>query len=91
MFKENLDVFLNDFGLDVCYGDIYTKGIFDMPDQNILSGNVISTEYSLIFKTAVMPSLLSGNRIKVDAIDYKIREVEKIGDGAFSRALLTKV
>ena len=41
---ENLDVFLADFGLDVCFGDVYTKGIFDMPDQNILSGNVSSTE-----------------------------------------------
>lgn len=91
MFKENLDVFLADFGLDVCYGDVYTKGILDMPDQNILSGNVSSTEYSLTFKTSILPNLLSGNKIIVDAINYKIREVEKIGDGAFSRALLTKV
>lgn len=91
MFKENLDVFIADFGLDVCYGDVYTRGLFDMPDQNILSGNVTSTEYSLTYKTEVLPNLLSGNKVNVDGIDYKIREVEKIGDGAFSRALLTRV
>lgn len=89
--NENLDVFLADFGLDVVFGDTYTKGILDMPDQNILSGNVLSTEYSLTFKTSSLPSLLSGDVLSVDEISYKIREVEKIVDGNFSRALLTRV
>lgn len=87
---ENLDVFLADFGLDVQFGTTTTKGILDMPDQNILSGDVISTEYSLTFKTEDLPDLKSGDDLSVDEIFYKIRETEKIADGKFSRALLTK-
>ena len=89
--EENLDVFLADFGLDVQFGDICTKGIFDMPDQNILGGQVTSTEYSLTFKTEDIPLLKNNDALSVDEINYKVREIEKIADGKFTRATLTKI
>lgn len=89
--EENLDVFLADFGLDVVFGDIITRGIFDMPDQSILSGQATSTEYSLTFKTETIPLLKNNDALSVDEINYKVREIEKIADGKFTRATLTKI
>lgn len=91
MFADLPDVYLQDFGVTATVGSATAKVIFDKPDEIIGEGLAISTEYIITFKTSDLPTLAGGNSISIDSQNYRVREVRKIDDGTFSRALLTKV
>lgn len=90
--SEDLDQFLNDFGLSCTAGAVTALGILDMPGR-ILSadGMVISTDYSLTAKASDFGSLVYGDSITVAGIVYTVREALLIDDGAFCEISLTRL
>ena len=44
---ENLDAFLDDFGVSCTAGAVTALGILDMPSQVLLSDAILSTDYTL--------------------------------------------
>lgn len=81
---ENLGVFLDDFGVSCTAGAVTALGILDMPSQILAAdGMVLSTDYTLTAKAADFGGLLYGDGITVDGVNYQVREVRKIDDGAF--------
>ncbi len=44
---ENLDAFLDDFGVTCTAGAVTALGILDMPSQVLLSDAILSTDYTL--------------------------------------------
>lgn len=94
MFAENLDVFMQDFGVP-CQVRSYTfTGIFDMPSQTIGvgHGDVVSNEYSLLVKTAdaTAGGIRGGSTITINGQVFVVRERLLEDDGAFTRFTLRK-
>lgn len=87
MMTENLDTFLNDFGVPVSFGAVSGFGIFDEPDQ-VVGGLSISTEYSVVLKFSDFGALQFGDTITVDGTDYTAKEPRKMDDGRFMRVSL---
>lgn len=88
---ENLDVFLNDFGVTVTFGALTFKGILDTPDDIIGGGVAISTEYTLTVKSSSIATLEELNLISIGGENYKVRSIRKLNDGSFSSVTLSKV
>ncbi len=86
--NEDLSVFLNDFGVTCTAGAVTGLGILDMPGQVIADGMVITTDYSLLVRTADFGGLLYGDSITVNGTAYTVREARKLDDGVFSELLL---
>lgn len=89
-FSEDLDGFLNDFGVAVTFGSYSAKGILDAPSEIIAGGMVLTTDYQLTFKTSALPGLGYQSSITVDSAAYTVREVRAQDDGKFSIAYLSK-
>ena len=88
---EDLSIFLNDFGVTCTSGAISALGILDMPSQILAGDMVLSTDYSLTARTADFGGLLYGDGITVGGINYQVREVRRIDDGAFCEIALSKL
>lgn len=91
MFKEDLDVFMSDFGVSVTAGTTTTTGVLDMPSEVIAGGMVITTDYALTIKTSALPNLKYQDALTVDGAAYTVREVRQQDDGRFSIVYLSKV
>jgi len=92
-FAEDLDAFLNtdEFGVSVTAGATTGVGILDMPSEIIADGVVLTTDYKLICESLKFGSLLSGDAVIVDGINYTVRNTALIDDGAFCELMLQKV
>jgi len=82
-FTEELNLFLDDFGVSCTAGAVSALGILDMPGQVISDGMVLTTDYMLTARTADFGGLLYGDGITVDGVNYQVRETRKLDDGAF--------
>jgi len=87
---EDLDIFLEDFGVSCTSGATTAKGILDMPSQVISDGMVLTTDYTLTARTSKFGSLIRGSAITVDSVSYTVRETMLIGDGSFVQIALQK-
>jgi hypothetical protein len=85
------DVFLRDFGLPIQFGSARAKGILDMPTEIVAGGMVLTTDYSLTYRTSDLPGLEYGSTVTVDGLQYTVREVRLQDDGVFSIAYLQRV
>lgn len=91
MISEDLDLFLIDFGV-LCHAGLITgMGILDMPTQVVADGMVLSTDYTLMAKTADFGGLFFGDGITVDGVNYQVREVRRLDDGKFCEVSLSKL
>lgn len=63
----------------------------DMPDQDVLAGKQLSTEYSAMFATASFAGIKHGDTLTINGTTYSVRTVVKLDDGALSTAHLSKV
>ncbi len=52
---------------------------------------VAKTEIVLLFATAAFPGLVVGAALTVNGVSYRAKQISAEGDGAVSRALLSKV
>jgi len=87
---EDLDIFLEDFGVSCTSGATTAKGILDMPSQVISDGMVLTTDYTLTARTSKFGSLIRGSAITVDSVSYTVRETMLISDGSFVQIALQK-
>jgi hypothetical protein len=93
MFDEDLDVYFNtsEHGVAVSDGVNSTVGILDKVDNLDAGGQILSTEYKLIFKTGAITAT-NGSSLTVASVSYKVRYSGlDSGDGKISYALLSKV
>lgn len=88
---EDLNQFLNDFGLSCTAGAVSALGILDMPSQVLAGDMVLSTDYTLTALASDFGSLKYGDAITVGGTAYTVRETRLIDDGAFVEIGLQKV
>ena len=89
-FTEDLDDFLADFGVDATFGSETAKVIFDQPDDILSSGPVISASYTIMYKSSVFTGLAYSSEITVNGELYTVDTIQKLNDGAFTSAQLSK-
>ena len=87
---ENLDAFLDDFGVTCTAGAVTALGILDMPSQVLLSDAILSTDYTLTARASSFGSLQYGDSITVAGVTYTLRETQYIDDGAMVQLGLQK-
>lgn len=87
---ENLDAYLQDFGVPVVAGAVSGLGIFDNEDQE-LGGIAISSGSQVLLKVSDFGGLKNQDSISVNGVNYKVKEFKVLADGAFGRAFLTAV
>ncbi len=90
MITEDLDLFLEDFGVTCTAGAVTAKGILDMPSQVVADGMVLTTDYKVTCRTSVFGTLKYGDSITVDGASYTVRENMLIDDGKFCEIMLQK-
>lgn len=88
--NEDLEVFLEDFGVDVESNYGFFKGILDMPDELLSDGVVLSTDYKLTAKSSDVVSLKVNDELRFEGSVYFVRLIRKIDSGAFSVIGLAK-
>lgn len=90
MITEDLDVFLNDFGVTCVSGSVKALGILDMPSQIVADGMVLTTDYTLTAKASDFGGLKYDSAITVAGVNYTVRETRFIDDGKFVEIALQK-
>ncbi len=90
MITEDLDLFLEDFGVTCTAGAVTAKGILDMPSQVVADGMVLTTDYKVTCRASVFGTLKYGDSITVDGAAYTVRENMLIDDGKFCEIMLQK-
>lgn len=80
---EDLNIFVDDFGVSCTAGATTANGILDMPSQVISNGMVLTTDFTLTARTSAFGNLISGDAITVDGIAYTVRETMLLDDGQF--------
>ena len=64
---------------------------FSAPDQDVLSGLGVSTEYEMTYPNSCMVGLKSREVVQIEDVVYQVREVMAVGDGSEVRAKLMRV
>lgn len=88
---EDLNLFLNDFGVSCTAGAVSALGILDMPTQVVAGDMVLSSDYTLTARASDFGGLLYGDGITVDGVNYQVRETRKLDDGAFVEIALLRL
>ncbi len=88
--SEDLNLFLDDFGVSCTAGAVTALGLLDMPTQVLAGEMVLSTDYTLTAKAASFGSLKYGDAITVAGVAYTVRETRLVDDGAFVEIGLQK-
>ena len=89
-FVEELDVFFSDFAEEVIYDNDTYIGQLDQPDEVIVDGRILTTEYELLVKTSDFSTVVFDKTIQVNGEEYSVRTMMKIDDGKFSKIMLSK-
>jgi hypothetical protein len=90
---EDLDEFLRDFGVPCTSGASSFLGLLDQPDElmDLQRVGAHSRQYELSYRTSAV-ALARDASVVVAGAAYTVREASRqVGDGAFSRVLLSKV
>jgi len=99
-FTERLDEFFQDFAVAATWtpstGGAQQSAwvILDAPDELLLAGQytgILSTEYLITLEAAYFPGLKTNEALRVDAVNYKVREVRLVDDGKIKQVSLSKV
>mgnify|MGYP006274710903 CR=1 FL=1 len=80
---EDLNIFLDDFGVSCTAGAVTALGLLDMPTQVLAGEMVLSTDYTLTARFSDFGGLVYGDSITVGGVIYQVREVRQLDDGAF--------
>jgi hypothetical protein len=90
MLSEDLDLFLNDFGVSVTAGAISTLGILDAPSVELFGGEALMEDYQVTVRTDELGTLLYGDIITVDGATYRVKEPRQLVDSRFTALLLER-
>lgn len=65
--------------------------LFDQPDEEVLSGAVVTREYAITYRADALAGLAAGEVLTVDGAAYTVREAPiSLGDGKIMLASLRK-
>lgn len=92
-FAEDLSVFFQtaEFALAATWGALTANVILDMPTEDVLGGQSNSNEYMAMLRSSDFPDIARGASIAINSVNYKVREVRLLDDGAVKALLLSKV
>lgn len=98
-FAENLAAFFAeaDFAVAASWtpsggGAAKTASVlFDQPDEEVLSGAVMTREYAITYRSGQLQGLAAGEVVTVEGAAYTVREAPMaLGDGKIMLATLRK-
>ena len=92
-FAEDMTVFFNtaEFAVVATWNASTANVLFDAPSDDVLDGQVISTDYSITLPLDTFPGIGRDAAITVDGANYEVRAVRHLNDGALKRLVLTKL
>ncbi len=64
---------------------------FRAPDEPVLDGLALSTEYAIRYPASRLPALAAGDTVQIGGHTYRVREVHALNDGTECRATLTRL
>ncbi|RYU56360.1 hypothetical protein EWI61_14495 [Methylolobus aquaticus] len=64
---------------------------FRAPDEMVLDGLGLSTEYTMRYPASAFVALASGDLVTINGERYRVRDIRAIGDGSERRASLTRL
>ena len=64
---------------------------FSAPDQEVLSGLGVSTDYEMTYPNSCLNGLKTREVVQLEGVAYQVREVTAVGDGSEVRAKLMRV
>jgi hypothetical protein len=64
---------------------------FRAPDETVLDGLGLSTDYAIRYPASVLVGLTQGDTVTLEGQIYRVREVRAVGDGTEKRASLTRL
>jgi hypothetical protein len=64
---------------------------FRAPDETVLDGLGLSTDYSIRYPASTFLGLASADSLIVEGVTYRVREIRALGDGSEKRATLTRL
>ena len=68
-----------------------TKVGFRAPDELLLDGLAASTEFVITYPGRRLPGLCAGDRVDIDGLPYRVREVRAVADGTERQARLMRL
>lgn len=63
---------------------------FRAPDETVLDGLALSTDYTMRFPASALPDLAVGQVVTIGGASYRVRDLRAIGDGSERRADLSR-
>jgi hypothetical protein len=63
---------------------------FRAPEEPVLDGFALSSEYALRLPASAVPGLGIGDPVAIAGIAYRVRDLRALGDGAERRVLLSR-
>ncbi len=63
---------------------------FRAPDETVLDGLALSTDYTMRFPASALPDLTVGQVVSIGGASYRVRNLRAIGDGSERRADLSR-
>jgi hypothetical protein len=91
MFEEDLSVYLTDFGIDVVANGQTDKAIFDAPDQDVVGGMQLITEYQITYPSSQFGFIKKGMSVQANGLNFVAKETKRIADGLWKTTGLTPV
>lgn len=64
---------------------------FRAPDEPVLDGLALSSEYTIRFPSALVANLHIGDLVHIADTAYQVRDLRILGDGSERRAMLTRL
>ena len=64
---------------------------FRAPDETVLDGLGLSTEYAMRYPASAFHGLVAGGLLTVNGERYRVRDIRAVGDGSEKRATLTRL
>tara|TARA_R100001082_G_scaffold41794_1_gene22230 strand:- start:124 stop:405 length:282 start_codon:yes stop_codon:yes gene_type:complete len=88
---DSLDAIFSDLAVTVVAGGVTGKGILDEPTSIVAGDQVLYVDRVLHCKSSDFGTLVGGDSISVDSVNYKVRTCEKDIDGLTCQISLEKV
>lgn len=64
---------------------------FSAPDETVLDGLALSTDYTMRYPATRLPDLAAGDAVVIGLHAYQVRTIRSVGDGSEQLASLTRV
>ena len=64
---------------------------FTAPDETVLDGLSLSTEYVMTYPASVLVGLAARETVEIDDQLFQVREIRAVGDGSERRATLSRI